>query len=92
MVIDRGTDTVIQRILVGEYTISVAFNWDGSLAFASARDGENISIIDTSTYSVVTTLEIGVLSPTDPEPGNMALDPASKNLSPNHRFIVTFRN
>ncbi|MFC2173915.1 hypothetical protein ACFLU6_15015 [Acidobacteriota bacterium] len=73
-VIDRATNSVTHRIPVGEYAISVAFNEDGSLAFVSARDSQNISIIDTVTYAVIDTL------PMPADPGNMALDPVSKNI------------
>jgi YVTN family beta-propeller protein len=58
VVIDRATNTIVQQFPVAEYLISIAFNSDGSLAFATSRDEETVSIIDTATYSVTGTLSI----------------------------------
>jgi uncharacterized repeat protein (TIGR01451 family) len=55
----------------------VAFSQDGSQAFVSARDGENVTVIDTSSYAVVDTIPV----PTHYlGAGNLALDPAGGNI------------
>jgi len=77
VVIDRETNTVVQRFPVSEYAISVAFSNDGSLAVVSSRDLEVLDIIDTATYTVTSSLPIptGYLGA-----GNVALDPVSGNF------------
>jgi YVTN family beta-propeller protein len=74
VVIDRATNTVVQRIATSEYAISVAFSSDGSMAVVSSRDSEVLDVIDTTTYTVTSSLPIptGYLGA-----GNVAHDPVS---------------
>lgn len=74
VVVDRATGTITQRILAGEYPVSVAFSQDGALALVGCRDSETIEVIDTSTYAVVSSLPVPT---TYLGAGNIALDPAS---------------
>jgi YVTN family beta-propeller protein len=73
-VIDHATNVVTHRIPLGpdgQYSVGLAFSGDGSLALVSNRDTENISVVDTSTYSVASTIQF----PANMEPGNLAWDP-----------------
>jgi YVTN family beta-propeller protein len=81
VVIDVATNAIIHTIPVGEYPNSVVFIDDGSTALVSARDGDLVTLIRTSDYSVSGTLSVltgsgGIYD----GPGNMALDPVSKNI------------
>ncbi len=73
VVIDRATNTITHRIGTGEYPTSIAFTNDGALALVSCRDTENVTIIDTGSYTVVGSLQL----PTGYDGGNIALDPVS---------------
>ena len=74
VVIDRNTNTVLDRFAVADYLIGVAFNRDGSLAFVTSRDDEVIKILDTATFTEVGSLAV----PSDYlGAGNIALDPVS---------------
>ncbi len=81
VVIDVATNAITHTIPVGEYPNSVVFTDDGSTALVSARDGDLVTLIKTSDYSVSGTLSVltgsgGIYD----GPGNMALDPVSKNI------------
>ncbi len=79
IVIERATNTITHRIPVQEYPNSVVFTDNDSLALVSARDGDLVTLINTSTYTVVGTLDVTTGSGgTYDGPGNMALDPVSK--------------
>lgn len=81
IVIDTSTNTVSHRIPVAEYLNSVVFTDDTSLALASSRDDDYVYLIDTSTYTVVDSLDVTTGSGgTYDGPGNMALDPISRNI------------
>lgn len=74
VVIDRATNTVLQRIAVADYVIGVAFTGDGSRALVTSRGDESISIIDTATFAILDTIAV----PTSYlGAGNLALDPTS---------------
>ena len=80
VVIDVATNTATHTIrVVGEYPNSVVFTDDGSTALVSARDGDYVTIIRTSDYSVTDSLYMGYGGISE-GPGNMALDPVSKNI------------
>jgi len=81
VVIDVATNAITHTIPVGEYPNSVVFTDDGSTALVSARDGDYVTLIKTSDYSVTDSLYVltgsgGIYD----GPGNMALDPVSKNI------------
>ena len=81
VVIDVATNSITHTIPVGEYPNSVVFIDDGSTALVSARDGDYVTLIKTSDYSVTDSLYVltgsgGIYD----GPGNMALDPVSKNI------------
>jgi len=81
VVIDVMTDSIIQTIPVPEYPTSIVFTDDGSTALVSARDGDVVTLISTSDYSVSGTLDVLTGSGgTYDGPGNMALDPVSGNI------------
>ena len=81
VVIDVATNTITHTIPVGEYPNSVVFIDDGSTALVSARDGDYVTLIKTSDYSVTDSLYVLTGSGgTYDGPGNMALDPVSKNI------------
>ena len=81
VVIDVATNTITHTIPVGEYPNSVVFTDDGSTALVSARDGDYVTTIKTSDYSVTDSLVVLTGSGgTYDGPGNMALDPVSKNI------------
>jgi YVTN family beta-propeller protein len=73
VVIDRATHAIMQRIEVGDYPTSVAFSNDGGLALVSNRLGESVSVVDTDSYQVTSTLPL----PAGYQGGNIALDPVS---------------
>jgi len=79
VVIDRATGAVLERIFtdLGEYPVSVAFSDDGALALVSCRDSDWVTRVDAVTYAVIDHLAIpnNYLGP-----GNIALDPVSKNF------------
>ncbi|MBD3348882.1 MAG: beta-propeller fold lactonase family protein [Candidatus Eisenbacteria bacterium] len=80
VVIDRTTNKISHRIPVGEYPNSVVFTDDDSLALVSARGGD-VTLINTSDYSVAGTLDVTTGSGgTYDGPGNMALDPVSGRI------------
>lgn len=70
VVIDRATNTITHRIATGEYPTSIAFSDDGALALVSCRDTENVTLIDTESYTVTGSLQL----PTGYDGGNIALD------------------
>ncbi|MFH1502028.1 MAG: FlgD immunoglobulin-like domain containing protein [Candidatus Eisenbacteria bacterium] len=75
MVIDRATNAITHRIPVGEYPNSIVFTDDGDRALVSARDGDLVTLISTSSYVPVGTLDVTAGSGgTSDGPGNMALD------------------
>ena len=81
VIIDVATNTITHTISVGENPNSVVFTDDGSSALVSARDGDYVTLIRTSDYSVTDSLHVltgsgGIYD----GPGNMALDPVSKNI------------
>ena len=81
VVIDVATNSITHTIPVGEYPSSVVFIDDGSTALVSARDGDYVTLIKTSDYSVTDSLYVLTGSGgTYDGPGNMALDPVSKNI------------
>ncbi|MCK4511949.1 beta-propeller fold lactonase family protein, partial [bacterium] len=81
VVIDVATNAITHTIPVGEYPNSVVFTDDGSMALVSARDGDVVTLIKTSDYSISGTLSVLTGSGgTYDGPGNMALDPVSKNI------------
>ena len=81
VVIDVATNTITHTIPVGEYPNSVVFTDDGSTALVSARDGDYVTLIKTSDYSITDSLYVLTGSGgTYDGPGNMALDPVSKNI------------
>lgn len=81
VVIDVATNAITHTIPVGEYPNSVVFIDDGSTALVSARDGDYVTLIKTSDYSVSGTLSVLEGSGgTYDGPGNMALDPTSRNI------------
>ena len=81
VVIDIATNAITHTIPVGEYPTSVVFTDDGSTALVSARDGDYVAVIKTSDYSVSDSLYVLTGSGgTYDGPGNMALDPISKNI------------
>jgi YVTN family beta-propeller protein len=81
VVIDVTTNAVTHTIPVGEYPNSVVFTDDGTAALVSSRDGDYVAVIKTSTHVVNDSLY--VLSGSGGSydgPGNMALDPVSRNI------------
>jgi YVTN family beta-propeller protein len=81
VVIDVATNTITHTIPVGEYPNSVVFTDDGSSALVSSRDGDYVAVIKTSTYTISDTLHVLTGSGgTYDGPGNMALDPVSRNI------------
>ncbi len=52
IVLDRISNTVTHTIPIGGYTTGIAFSGDGSFALAADRDSDLISLINTSTYAV----------------------------------------
>ncbi len=82
IVIDTTTNVITHRITVGDKPNSICFTDDGFKALVSSRDDDEVSIIDTRTYTVTGTLPVGTGSggSTYDGPGNMALDPVSKNI------------
>ena len=81
VVIDVATNAITHTIPVGEYPNSVVFTDDGSTALVSARTGDLVTLIKTSDYSISGTLSVLAGSGgTYDGPGNMALDPVSKNI------------
>ena len=81
VVIDIATNAITHTIRVGEHPNSVVFTDDGSTALVSARDGDYAMVIKTSDYSVTDSLHVLTGSGgTYDGPGNMALDPVSKNI------------
>ena len=81
VVIDVATNTITHTIPVGEYPNSVVFTDDGSTALVSARDGDYVTLIKTSDYSITDSLYVLTGSGGSSDgPGNMALDPVSKNI------------
>ena len=81
VVIDIATNAVTHTISVGEHPNSVVFTDDGSTALVSARDGDYVMVIKTSDYSVTDSLHVVTGSGGSSDgPGNMALDPVSKNI------------
>jgi YVTN family beta-propeller protein len=81
VVIDVTTNAITHTIPVGEYPTSVVFTDDGTTALVSARDGDYVTVIKTSDYSVTDSLYVLTGSGgTYDGPGNMALDPVSKNI------------
>ncbi|MBN2565307.1 MAG: beta-propeller fold lactonase family protein, partial [Candidatus Eisenbacteria bacterium] len=81
VVIDVATNTITHTIPVGEYPTSVVFTDDGSSALVSSRDGDYVAVIKTSMYAVTDSLWVLTGSGgTYDGPGNMALDPVSKNI------------
>ena len=81
VVIDVATNAITHTIPVGEYPNSVVFTDDGSKALVSARDGDLVTLINTSDYSFGGTLDVTTGSGGIYDgPGNMALDPVSKNI------------
>ena len=81
VVVDIFTNAITHTISVGENPNSVVFTDDGSTALVSARDGDYVTVIKTSDYSVTDSLHVltgsgGIYD----GPGNMALDPVSKNI------------
>ena len=81
VVIDVFTNTITHTISVGDNPNSVVFTDDGSTALVSARDGDYVTVIKTSDYSVTDSLYVLTGSGGFYDgPGNMALDPVSKNI------------
>jgi YVTN family beta-propeller protein len=81
VIIDVATNAITHTIMVGENPNSVVFTDDGSTALVSARDGDYVMVIKTSDYSVTDSLHVVTGSGgTYDGPGNMALDPVSKNI------------
>ena len=81
VVIDVATNAITHTISVGENPNSVVFTDDGSTALVSARDGDYVMVIKTSDYSVTDSLHVVTGSGGFYDgPGNMALDPVSKNI------------
>jgi len=81
LVVDRATNTVTHRIPVGLYPNSIVFTDDAGLALVSARDGDLVTLISTSSYLPVGTLDVTTGSGgTYDGPGNLALDPASGRI------------
>ncbi len=81
VVIDVATNAITHTIPVGEHPNSVVFTDDGSTALVSARDGDYVMVIKTSDYSVTDSLHVVTGSGGFSDgPGNMALDPVSKNI------------
>jgi len=84
VVVDRATNTVVERFAVAEYLIGVAFTSDGTRAMVTSRDEECVKIVDTATYAVVGTLPL----PTDYQGGgNVALDPVGERF-----YVVDWYN
>jgi YVTN family beta-propeller protein len=80
-IVDRATNTVTHRVSVADYDNSVVFTDDGSLALVSSRDDDIVTLIDTGTYTVTGTLDVTTGGGGFYDgPGNMALDPVSKNI------------
>jgi len=81
LVVDVMTLTVTHTIPVGEYPNSIVFTDDGSKALVSARDGDLVTLINTSDYSFGGTLDVTTGSGGIYDgPGQMALDPVSGNI------------
>ncbi len=81
VVIDVATNAITHTIPVGEYPSSVVFTDDGSTALVSARDGDYVTLVKTSDYSVSDSLYVLTGSGgTYDGPGQMALCPVSKNI------------
>ena len=81
VVIDVATNAITHTIPVGEYANSVVFTDDGSTALVSSRGGDYVAVIKTNTYTVTDSLYVLTGSGgTYDGPGNMALDPVSKNI------------
>ncbi len=81
IVIDRASNAISHRIPVGEYPNSIVFTDNDSLALVSARDGDLVTLVSTSTYSSVGTLDVTTGSGGSSDgPGNMALDPVSGRI------------
>lgn len=74
IVIDTASETVVDRIPVGEYPVSIAFTDDASLALVSSRDGGRIDVIDAGTLTPVSTVPVGT------DGGNIALAPFDGRL------------
>jgi YVTN family beta-propeller protein len=72
VVVNTSSDTASHRIAgIGSYPVSVAFTVDDSRALVSCRDSENIALVSTADYAVVSTLPVGASA------GNLAVDPTS---------------
>lgn len=81
VVIETATNTITHRASVGDKPNSVVFTDDSSLALVSTRDGDYVYLIDTSSYVVIDSLDVTTGSGgTYDGPGNMALDPVSRNI------------
>jgi YVTN family beta-propeller protein len=81
VVIDVATNTISHTIPVGEYPNCVVFTDDGNSALVSSRDSDYVAVIKTSTYTVTDSLYVLTGGGgTYDGPGNMALDPVSKNI------------
>jgi len=74
VVVDRATNAITHRILVGDYPVSVAFSNDAALALVACRGTQELKIIDTATYAVVNSLPIPT---TYLGAGNITLDRTS---------------
>lgn len=92
VVVDTTTNSIIERInYVGDYPVDVLFGRDGSYAYASNRDTvDDIAIIDTSTYTVVGTIDVPDASI---GPGKMALnhcngDVYAVNWHDDHLYVI----
>ena len=60
---------------VGKYAVDVVFNVAGTLAYVSARDSKAIVVIDAATYTVKSTVPLGIY-----DGGKMAFDPCSGRI------------
>ncbi len=81
VVIETATNHITHSFAVGEYLNSIVFSDDSSFVMAASRDDDVIYIIDTATYAVTGSLPcIAGAGGSSDGPGQLALDPVSKNI------------
>lgn len=66
-VVDRRSRTVIRSIGVGRRPYGIAISPDGSRAFVTNSDDDTVSVIDTSSNTVLQTVQLNAFSTTTPQ-------------------------
>ncbi|MCK4511028.1 T9SS type A sorting domain-containing protein [bacterium] len=81
VVIDTATNLISHSFAVGEHLNSIVFSDDSSFVMVGSRDDDVLYVVDTATYAVINTLPCISGAPgTYTSPGQLALDPVSKNI------------